>query len=529
MNTIIVIAEQRDEFTLFSSHFSHLPVHFSWNKSMPDAMDNLELEQPFILFAVSRKKELLLEWLTTYDSSKFQIPLVAFTGSVDWADREMFWKTGVSDIVELPRSRKELEYIIRAFLIQPGGKQPDTAVEIQGQLRDMNVLDIIRSFTSGKKSGTVIVSENTAKGQLEFNKGKLVNASLAECDPVEAVMVMSLWKEGHFSGQFDKGQHKERILLDTKQVIEECLTYKTAYKEYLKKLPDWDLALFTDPDLEYMEFGPKDREILQKFRNGLSLSRFMEGYEGSWNFIFKKFILWLDRKWILKEDDYRLLQAKVKADARKSAFRKVLDKMFSKKEEELFSAETEPKETAEEDDSILKAPRMESLFNQPELLERFLASEEVLLEIPIVMLDDQEEELFLPETDFTAVGEDPEFSFHKYNFSETRHAFLYRIKKLDQTADCSAYDLLFTKVPFIFILFSRETDTVRSVMHRLQKRYETPLFFLSSAPVENEIETDLQKELREIQEKSLILYDSLGQDKVVQALKDAVSRYLNPV
>ena len=529
MNTIIIIAEKQDEFTLFSSNFSHLPVHFSWNKSMSDALDNLELEQPFILFAVSREKERLLEWLTTYGSSKFQIPLVAFTGSVDWADREMLWKTGVSDIVELPRSRKELEYIIRAFLIRPGENQSDSAVEIQGQLHDMNVLDIIRSFTSGGKSGTVVLSEGPSKGQLEFNKGKLVNASLAECDPVEAVMVMSLWKEGHFSGRFDKGKHKERIILDTKQVIDECLAYKADYKEYLKKLPDWDMVLFTDPDLEYMEFGPKDREILQKFRNGLSLSRFMENYEGSWNFIFKKFILWLDRKWILKEDDYRLLQAREKANARKSPIRKALDKMFSKKEEELFPVETQLEETVEEDDSLFKTARQESLFNQPELLERFLASEESLLEIPIVVLDDGEEELFMPGTDFTTVGEEPYLSFHEYNFSETRHVFLYRIKNFDKMTDCSVFDPLFTKVPFIFILFGRETEMVRSAVSRLQKGYKTPLFFLSSAPVENETETELQKELREIQEKALILYDSLSEDKVEQALNDAVSRYLNPL
>ncbi len=484
MNTIIVIAENRDDFTLFSSNFSNLPVHFSWNKSMPDALENLALEQPFILFAISRKKELLLEWLTTYDSSKFQIPLVAFIGSLDWADREMFWKTGVSDIVELPRSRKELEYIIRAFLIQPGGHKKDPAVEIQGQLQDMSVLDIIRSFASGERSGTVILNKGAAKGQLEFNKGKLANASLAECDPVEAVMVMSLWKEGYFSGRFDKGRHKERILLDTELVVDECLNYQKAYKQYLKKLPDWNLPLYTDPDLEYQEFGPKDREILQKFRNGLSLSRFMEGYEGSWNFIFKKFLLWLDRKWILKEDAYRLLQAKVKADARKSPFRKMFEKVFSKKEDDLFSAENEIEETMDEEDTFIKMPVQESLFNTPKALERFIVPEEVLLEIPVIALDDREETLFLEESDFTAINETDAFSFCEYTFSANRKVYLYRIKDFLQTTDLSAYDLLLTKVPFILLLIARETDAVRNAIQRLQQRYKTPLLFLSSASVD---------------------------------------------
>lgn len=527
MNTIIVVAERRDDFTLFSSNFSHLPVHFSWSKSMAEALENFLLEQPFILFAVSREKERLLEWLTTYDSSKFQIPLVAFTGALDWADREMFWKTGVSDIVELPRSRKELEYIIRAFLIQPGGQKKDTAVEIQGQLQDMNVLDIIRSFTSGKKNGTIVFSKGAAKGQLEFNKGRLVNASLAECDPVEAVMVMSLWKEGRFSGRFDKGGHKERILLDTKQVIDECLSYQTAYKTYLKKLPDWDLTLYTDPDLEYQEFGPKDREILQKFRNGMSLSRFMEGYEGSWNFIFKKFLLWLDRKWILKEDTYRLLQARVKADARKSPFRKVLDKVFSKKEEDIFPPDTEVEESAEEEE-FPAAPAQEALFNHPNLLERFLAAEEALLEIPLVVLDDREEELLLDASDFTTLEDAGGISFREYTMSAERRVFLYRIKNLAQTAELGGFDLLFSKTPFILVLFGRETDAVRTVIRRLQQRYQTPLLFLSSAPLEEDADIGAQKELRDISGKQLLLFKSLSATKLEQAVTDAVARYVNP-
>ena len=80
MNTIVVIAEHQDEFTLFSSNFSHLPVHFSWNKTMQVAMDNFALEQPFILFTVGKNLEQLMRWLSTYDASKFQIPVFFFAG-----------------------------------------------------------------------------------------------------------------------------------------------------------------------------------------------------------------------------------------------------------------------------------------------------------------------------------------------------------------------------------------------------------------------------------------------------------------
>jgi len=525
MNTIIIVSENQEDFTLFSSNFAHLPVHFSWTRAIDQAMEKIAFEQPFILFMVSRKIEQLLEWLNSYDNSSHQIPLVSFSGNLDWADREMLWKNGVSDIVELPRSRQELEYIIRAFLVQAKGKETAGDKQMQGRLQDLALVDLIRSFINGKKSGILNLEQAGSSGHLEFNNGNLVNAVLAECDPLESVMVMSLWNEGVFYGIYSDTKYKETIHLDNEQIIQEASNYQKTYQDLLKKLPNWDVHLYTDPDLEYQEFGPRDREILQQFRNGLSLEKFMPAFTGNWNFILKKFILWLDRKWILKEDAYRMLQAQIRADERKSAFRKAMDKMFSKdqKEEILSSQETEVFKDDPAETDIITLP---GLFSQQSMLSEFLDSNLGTLEIPVLIADEQEDSIFFDPEQLEELSSSDNIHQDEIWLAEDKSIIYYRVTGFDTEPLWSEYDTLLSKVPFVLVLFHQENVQVQRTMHNLALRYQTPVYFISSKPVNPTDSIKEDKKLVQISEEKLLLFDGLSDEKLKQIFTDAIRLHL---
>ena len=525
MNTVIIVSENQTDFTLFSSNFAHLPVHFSWTQSIDQAIEKIAFEQPFILFMVSKKIEQLLEWLTTYDNSIYQIPLVSFSGNLDWADREMLWKNGVSDIVELPRSRKELEYIIRAFLVQAKGKGIDRENQLQGRLQDLGLVDLIRSFINGEKNGILNLDHGGISGHLEFNNGKLVHAALGECDPLEAVMVMSLWNDGVFYGSYSDSEYKETIHLNNEQIIEEASNYQKAYQDILKKLPNWDVYLYTDPNLEYQEFGPKDRKILQLFRNGQSLEKFMPTYSGSWNFILKKFILWLDRKWILKEDAYRLLQAQIRADERKSAFRKALDKMFSKDQKEEILAQQES-EAFTEDPTETEIITLPGLFNQQGMLSEFLDSNRGTLEIPVLIADEQEDSILFDPEQLEQVPDSDNIRQDEIWLTEEKSVIYYCVKGFDSDPLWTEYDALLTKVPFILVLFHQENPQVERTTHNLEARYRTPAYFISSQPVNPTDSIKEDKKLVQIPEEKLVLFDSLSDEKLKQVFTDAIRLHL---
>ena len=517
MNTILIIADRQEDFTQFSSNFSHLPIHFSMNNRMESALEAMAFEQPFIIFLVSKNTEQMMEWLNLYESSTYQIPLVAFTAGLDWAEREMLWKSGVSDIVELPRSKKELEYIIKAFLIHPNVQDIQNGNQMKGRLQDLGVVDIIRTFSSGEKSGEVFLEKGLAKGQIEFNKGKLVNANLLECDPLEAVMVMSNWKEGLFVSRNISKKTKEKIVLDNEQIIKECLNYQENYRKNLKALPAWDIKLYSDPDIEYEEFGPKDREILQQFRTGYTLDQFMNEYDGNWNFILKKFILWLDRGWFLMEDAFSLIQAKRKADERKSALRKTFDKIFSKKDAEVLQS-AKKKEKEDYTSTVLEdEQKQQSLFTNREFISTFEVAKNGVLEIPLIIADDEEELLFTGTADFELVPGKNDLTFYEHQFNLSKSVIFYKIKNLFAHPNLADYDPLFNKVPFMLLLFKEENAMVQTIMRRLGQRFDTPLFFLSSS----------EASLKEISNDKLIKYDSGDENRMENAAIRALGLYLS--
>lgn len=516
MNTIVVVSEHQDYFTLFTANFAHLPVHFSWSRSMQDAMEEFPFEQPFILFAVSQNLEQLQNWVQAYDASVYQKPLVVFTGALDWTEREMLWKSGVSDIVELPRSKKELEFILRAFMIgtTPGTKNEN---EMQGRLQDLSVTDLIESFSGSKRSGTVLVENDLQKGQLEFYKGKLVNASLPQCDPLESVCVMSTWEEGVFFSRFDKEKHKERILLDNEQVLLECTNYRKSLKHFQKQLPDRTVLLYTDPDLAYEEFGPKDREILQQFRDGLSLEAFLRGYSGSVNFILKKIVLWINQKWLLTEDDYGLLQARIQAEARRSAIGKLFGKLFSGKQEKEDEKENIIFDVPGNEENENPEVHLSSLF-RPEIDP---ALQKRIWEIPVILASEREEELFLQNLETTDLPFSPDIKLIK---KETEDALIlfYLLKNTLAKSSLKDFDPLLRKAPFVLILFESENAQVQSIATRLNLRYEIKMYYLSSQPIEKDGDIERLKNLSTIPVEQLILYDSLNDQKLTQVFRKAL-------
>ena len=280
--------------------------------------------------------------------------------------------------------------------------------------------------------------------------------------------------------------------------------------------------LFTDPDVEYEEFGPKDRDILQKFRYGYRLNKFLDDYQGSWKFILKKFVLWIDRKWLLREDAYRILMAKIKADQRKSAFRKMFDKVFSDKDEEIDILNHEIKEDDTEK-FFQEEEKYFSLFNQDVLLKLFPDADNGLFEIPIIIDSEEECNRFLAGYDFEPVAGFPDLTYYELHLSDNKRLLLYQLKDMYSKSSWSDYDILISKSPFIFILADKDSAVLQSIVKKLENRYETPFYFLTSAQVEDD-ETS-NKKFSEMKENQLVLFKEAEEDKIIQAVKDAIKLY----
>ncbi|HHJ53091.1 MAG TPA: DUF4388 domain-containing protein, partial [Caldithrix abyssi] len=192
MNTIFIVSGEKKYFNLFAANFGHLPIHFAWAKNMDEVLNYADVEQPEYLFFICRDLEKLTEMITEYRRQPIAVPFVCFTGDLDYTDRSMLWQSGAIDIISLPINRKELEYVLKSFLIA----EEDTAApeeHLSGRLEDFSLIELIHTFQNSGKSGRLVLENGTRRGEVEFNKGKVVNAVYPNCEALEAVTVMATW------------------------------------------------------------------------------------------------------------------------------------------------------------------------------------------------------------------------------------------------------------------------------------------------------------------------------------------------
>ncbi len=370
MNTVFVVSEKQEHFNLLSTNYGHMPVHFTWARNMEETIKYAELENPAYLFFISNKLEELAGWLSGYRQAGLQAPFVCFTGDLDYTDRSMLWQSGAIDLIKLPVHRKEMEYILRSFLMPALKDDKKSANQLEGRLEDFSLLDLIQTFENTGKSGILFLESGAQKGEIEFARGKVVNGALGNCDPLEAVTIMSVWKQGKFYGRFDQEKHKERIALDNAQILLECEHFAAERKRLLKSLPDPDQKIFTEPDLEFEEFGPKDRQLLLKFNKGLRLNDLLEESSGNLNLLLKKINFWIERRWLLTEEDYQRRKAEQQAQQRHSAFKRFVNKIFSRSEKEITLIQQVAPLSAE-DDFLLDIARQDDLYEDGGRLKQF--------------------------------------------------------------------------------------------------------------------------------------------------------------
>lgn len=371
MNTILIISPDQSHFNMFNAHYGHMPVHFSWARNLDEAVKYIELENPAHIFLISASQTELMNWIETIKAGSGRAPFICFTKRLDWADREMLWNSGCLDIFNFPLNRKELEYILRTLTINSAGISKEKNEHIRGTLSDFNVIDLIITFEKCGNSGILFLENGSKKGQIKFTNGRVYNAEYLDCDPLEAVTIMADWNSGIFYAKFDQKERSRQIMLENAQIIMECENFQKKKKSYLKKLPAPDQKIFSDTELNFEEFGPKDREWLLKFSTGYSIGQLLDEYDGNLSFVLKKFLSWMEHGWLMNEETYKLHQARILAENRKSVFKKVMGKVFSssKKHEQEIKG---PKVEVQEKEGLLDRDTVKPyLFNDLDLVQEF--------------------------------------------------------------------------------------------------------------------------------------------------------------
>ncbi len=371
MNTILIVSPDLVHFNMFNAHYGRMPVHFSWAQNLDEAIKYIDLENPTHIFFISGRLAELMGWIDVIKNNSVETPFICFTKKLDWADREMLWKSGCLDIFSFPLNRKELEYILKTLTINAGAVSNEKNEHIRGNLTDFNVTDLIITFEKCNNNGILFLESGAKKGQIKFADGKVYTAEYLDCDPLEAVTIMADWNSGIFFARFDQKERKRQIMLENTQIILECENFQNTKNTLLKKLPDPDRKIYSDPELNYEEFGPKERDWLQKCSQGYTIKQLLAEYNGNPNFVLKKFLSWIEHGWLLTEETYQLHKAQVLAENRKSVFKKMMGKVFTSSKKKPHVFEKPKQEIPIQEDLFGRNAAKPYIFNDMDLIHAF--------------------------------------------------------------------------------------------------------------------------------------------------------------
>ena len=270
---------------------------------------------------------------------------------------------GAAEVIELPKLKKEFVQIVESVLVPKNSEvEPDF---LSGNLNIFNIIDLIKTFEESDRNGVVELKSRNRVGQLQFNKGKLVHAIYDSRDPLEAVLSMSIWNEGIFSVKPDSVRHSQLIKLDNQQIIKECQDFIVEREKILSSLPDNDVVYYSAPMLNYEELGAQIRQNLLFFKNGRTLKDFLEQDEDGSVRMLRELKSWIDKNWLLNRPAFKEQQLLMKEKENSSAVKKMLSKVFSRKE-------NENKNTVE---PVAETPSVETELAKDSLKKKYLFSD----------------------------------------------------------------------------------------------------------------------------------------------------------
>ncbi len=335
MIAVAIVAREKSWYDQLITQYNRLPIHLYWFADAQQFVQQKEFETWQIVWVIGKDMPWVQEQLVTLNEAEIQLPLICSTPQPNKEDRQLLWQLRVNELLVWPIHRLELEYILKSYeeILRP--EMENEEYVFQGALDYLHGIDLFRVFTKATSSGLLHLQWGERKGHIEFKNGQIVHAQYRQMDPLTSVLIMSSWDGGFAYFKPDAFATRRTIMLSNEQIFEECAEYLHERQELVSAFGDAKTLFYPHPDLNYEDFGPTERQILRAMRKGKSISEFIVTYEGDVNFLLRKMKIWLEKEYILPEPLYAKIKAQIEERENTPAFKRIMQKLFTKKEEDL--------------------------------------------------------------------------------------------------------------------------------------------------------------------------------------------------
>jgi len=133
----------------------------------------------------------------------------------------------VDDFVEKPfylrAATRRIKRVIDKIALEKLAKTAPSDGVLRGSLVQMNVIDLMQSLEMGRKSGSLVLTNENEKCEVYFSEGQVTHAAYGSLTGDQAVFKLLRWTAGNFELDFEGRTTQQTVTLNTQGLLMEGL------------------------------------------------------------------------------------------------------------------------------------------------------------------------------------------------------------------------------------------------------------------------------------------------------------------
>lgn len=227
----------------------------------------------------------------------------------DLQERIRIIESGVDDFIGKPYYPAEvvarIESLLQEIEVKRLGKYPNEH-GFNGNLQEMNLVDLIQTMEIGKKSGIIEMIRGAREGQVFIHSGQVVDAYIEGLDAEDALSNMLTWLQGSFQVRLLPVQRKPAIREKTKDILTRGTKLIHRWRQAEGQMP----SLMTFFQAKVMDdlasFDDLERDILTQFKEAMSILEALDYLGGDQVLVLEKMKGLYERSLLLAQDQHTL-------------------------------------------------------------------------------------------------------------------------------------------------------------------------------------------------------------------------------
>ena len=191
-------------------------------------------------------------------------------------ERIKYIELGVDDYISKPFYVEEVVARAHNLLHEISHIHENEDSSFSGNLTEMNLVDLIQTLELGKKSAVIKLRHHSSMGVVLLSEGQVVDASLDNLSPDEAIMRMFTWTIGSFFVDISTVNNKKKISKSNKELIGIGIRRANDWDQIKNGLPPLNTVILKSNSNNFSELTFEEKELLTSIDNNVQLCDIIE-------------------------------------------------------------------------------------------------------------------------------------------------------------------------------------------------------------------------------------------------------------